>query len=450
VAKPLVRRSMPQQTVAAGQGFRSSAALRSGHMARASPPLLADGGVATTLEELLDHRPSLAPSQRLLVACVGVGAAGAPLVARRQLVDGRSPLPFQLACSVAGLGVAALCRHLLLERAWADLALSAEAAADEDSLFQQVGRARVHYKARSAAQPRAAAALLHGFGANEGSYQLVLGGLAAGLDAVVVAPDAPGFGLTSRGADIGQYSLAVSAVQAMAVLSRAAHPLPPAAPRLLIGHSLGALTAVRAAAAAPAGSVAALVLVAPAIPGGAAPLAPVVDTERAVRSPGAQPRSARAAAAATALRLVGPLLTALLRMAVRSRRFWERSLAAVRGDGAVPPPPLLAAYRRPGLVRGWEAGMLRFVAARLTDEPMEPAAAELARLAASGVRVLIVHGERDRVVPPANSRLLAACVPGSCLELMAGIGHCPQEEAPELFTAMVVNWWKVSPEIHTC
>jgi pimeloyl-ACP methyl ester carboxylesterase len=36
---------------------------------------------------------------------------------------------------------------------------------------------------------------------------------------------------------------------------------------------------------------------------------------------------------------------------------------------------------------------------------------------------LVVTGDADRLVPPANSHLLAARIPGAELEILAGAGH---------------------------
>ncbi len=41
-------------------------------------------------------------------------------------------------------------------------------------------------------------------------------------------------------------------------------------------------------------------------------------------------------------------------------------------------------------------------------------------------QVLIVHGENDALVPAANSRRLAAMLPGARLEVLPACGHNPQ------------------------
>lgn len=50
---------------------------------------------------------------------------------------------------------------------------------------------------------------------------------------------------------------------------------------------------------------------------------------------------------------------------------------------------------------------------------------------------LVIHGACDRVVHPATGRALAARIPGARLELMEGIGHVPQLEAPRAVASMI-------------
>ena len=48
------------------------------------------------------------------------------------------------------------------------------------------------------------------------------------------------------------------------------------------------------------------------------------------------------------------------------------------------------------------------------------------RTRAGAAQVLIVHGEGDALVPAANSRRLAAILPGATLQLLPRCGHNPQ------------------------
>lgn len=170
-------------------------------------------------------------------------------------------------------------------------------------------------------------------------------------------------------------------------------------------------------------------------------------------------RAAAVVAKATLLLLVRlllavatPLLVVLLRRLVRSRRFWERGLASAWYDGRKVTSSYVDAYRSGQLVRGWEEGILRFLAARFDEKAGfwgslreavqgEGHLTQAERLAAvvrrCGIRVLIVHGSSDVLVPAANSRRLAALLPNAELAVFEGCGHMPQEECPERFVETV-------------
>jgi pimeloyl-ACP methyl ester carboxylesterase len=54
-------------------------------------------------------------------------------------------------------------------------------------------------------------------------------------------------------------------------------------------------------------------------------------------------------------------------------------------------------------------------------------------LAQHGARVLIIHGDRDALVPLWNSRRLASALPGASMEVYDCCGHMPMEECPQRF-----------------
>ena len=55
-------------------------------------------------------------------------------------------------------------------------------------------------------------------------------------------------------------------------------------------------------------------------------------------------------------------------------------------------------------------------------------------------RVLLVWGDRDRLVFHRGAERILEAVPGARLELLRGIGHCPQIEAPERFTELLLEF----------
>jgi pimeloyl-ACP methyl ester carboxylesterase len=72
---------------------------------------------------------------------------------------------------------------------------------------------------------------------------------------------------------------------------------------------------------------------------------------------------------------------------------------------------------------------------RLLPELREPF--DLQRITAP---VLLVWGDRDRLVFHRGAKRVLEAVSGSRLELLPGIGHCPQVEAPERMTELLLEF----------
>jgi pimeloyl-ACP methyl ester carboxylesterase len=66
------------------------------------------------------------------------------------------------------------------------------------------------------------------------------------------------------------------------------------------------------------------------------------------------------------------------------------------------------------------------------------------RLAKVAVPVLVISGESDRIVDPEYGRAYAAAIPGARFELLAGTGHMPQIETPELLLETIWNYGRLS------
>jgi pimeloyl-ACP methyl ester carboxylesterase len=75
------------------------------------------------------------------------------------------------------------------------------------------------------------------------------------------------------------------------------------------------------------------------------------------------------------------------------------------------------------------------IAHRLLPELRDPF--ELGSISTS---VLLVWGDRDRLVFHRGAQRVLDTVPGARLELLEGIGHCPQVEAPERFTELLLEF----------
>jgi pimeloyl-ACP methyl ester carboxylesterase len=75
------------------------------------------------------------------------------------------------------------------------------------------------------------------------------------------------------------------------------------------------------------------------------------------------------------------------------------------------------------------------LAHRLLPELRNPF--ELERISAP---VLLVWGDRDRLVFPRGAKRVLEAVPDARLELLEGIGHCPQVEASERFAQLLLDF----------
>ena len=64
----------------------------------------------------------------------------------------------------------------------------------------------------------------------------------------------------------------------------------------------------------------------------------------------------------------------------------------------------------------------------------------LARMATISAPVMLLHGDRDRLVPVAAARALAAANPRWRFEVAHDIGHVPQLEDPEWTIAQIRSW----------
>ncbi|GJD51966.1 2-hydroxy-6-oxononadienedioate/2-hydroxy-6-oxononatrienedioate hydrolase [Methylobacterium crusticola] len=244
--------------------------------------------------------------------------------------------------------------------------------------------------------PRDAPAIvmMHGFGSSLHTWEPWAQALAGAHR--VVRFDLPGFGLT--GPDpTGDYGDARSLEVLAGLMDRLG-----VARASLIGNSIGGRIAWKFAALNPA-RVDRLVLVSPdgfASRGSAYGQAPAV------------PASIRL------MRFVLP--TALVRM----------SLAPAYGDPTLITPALVARYRDLMLAPGVRDAMIARMEQAVVERP-EPL---LGRIEAP---TLLVWGEKDALIPISNAADYASQIGGSRVVALPGLGHVPQEEAPEVSLAPV-------------
>ncbi|WP_194817490.1 alpha/beta fold hydrolase [Nocardia sp. XZ_19_385] len=246
--------------------------------------------------------------------------------------------------------------------------------------------------------------LLHGYADSADTWRGVLGELGrAGHAAFAV--DLPGFGLADPrlpGPLTPQFEAFVDAIIAE-------H-----GPVVLVGNSLGAATALRAAARDTTGAVAAL-----------------ITLDEPVMAQHWLARLAHRGDYAGFFRIVAAL-------PVPERVFHWGIRRAVRlfvyGPGFPADPDFLATAIR-------SIPNMRAAAARGAD------AVRYARENPSGhgplaitCPALIVHGAKDRIIPVSASRALHALLPSSELVVLPGVGHCPQLDAPAEVTRMVLSF----------
>jgi pimeloyl-ACP methyl ester carboxylesterase len=72
-----------------------------------------------------------------------------------------------------------------------------------------------------------------------------------------------------------------------------------------------------------------------------------------------------------------------------------------------------------------------------TGRRMLPELVDPFDLPAITVPIMLVWGERDRMVTHRGSRHLLAAHPGLRYELLEGVGHCPQLEVPERLVGLL-------------
>ena len=378
----------------------------------------------------LDFRPVLSIPALLSCVCLSWAAviAYAVLVVKFHLIHytlDRAGLYFHVGCfAVVGAVAFWIARSLVSERQEQARLVTADQAADDDSLFADVDGVRVHYKRRrsraptAGSNPTAVVSCVHGFGANTYSFErAALQPLADALDASVVAHDSPGFGLTERPANLARYTARNNAAITRAMLEIAeseesgeesgemsdgasgktwsdvvaemtdeeggddsianaatATSQSPRPRRVIVGHSMGG---VAAAIAAAEGDIDDVVLIAPAViaTGGSVPADAATAASTAASTKPANPMAALLGSFARVFRvtlayLMSPLVKFAVRKLVRSASFWRDGLSKAVGRAAAAATRVDAAwadgYRRPSAVRGWDVGMVRVVLSAAT------------------------------------------------------------------------------------
>ncbi|GAB4546462.1 MAG: alpha/beta hydrolase [Anaerolineae bacterium] len=99
----------------------------------------------------------------------------------------------------------------------------------------------------------------------------------------------------------------------------------------------------------------------------------------------------------------------------------------------------LDGYWRAFQTKGWDVGLLGVTRDAGSNRLSE---AQLEALAQFGPRTLIIWGERDTVIAPANGQELLQKMAGAAWVSLPGVGHQPMEEAPNAFNTAVISFLK--------
>jgi len=129
------------------------------------------------------------------------------------------------------------------------------------------------------------------------------------------------------------------------------------------------------------------------------------------------------------LALPVPVPSAVIRAAV-ARLYLQLAFAAP----ASVDPRIVATFTRHLRHRATAARYLA-TAHRLLPELHDPF--ELERITCP---VLLVWGDRDRLVFARGAQQLLEAVPDARLEMLSGVGHCPQVEAPDRFAQILLDF----------
>jgi 3-oxoadipate enol-lactonase len=131
---------------------------------------------------------------------------------------------------------------------------------------------------------------------------------------------------------------------------------------------------------------------------------------------------------------------------------WAERIAQVRRDGVAPMVEMMMGRWFTEDFRRQHPKIIAPIAATLARTDVEGYAAGCAairdhdfgaRLGLVTLPTLVVCGEHDPSTPLALSQALAAGIPGARLEVLAGLNHLPNVEAPALFSGVVEKFLQV-------
>src|SRR3954447_17210242 len=262
--------------------------------------------------------------------------------------------------------------------------------------------------------------LVHGLGGSHLNWDLLAPRLTP--HGRVLTLDLPGFGRSAPGSRR-------STVQAnVAVLRRFVRDVA-AAPVVLVGNSMGGMISIFTAASAPR-AVRGVILLAPALPGGRRSLDAVVAGQFLLY----------------ALPFVGERFLWLRRQRSTPLHRVREMLRLVGVDPDALPAEVVDRSVTLLEERQDVAGMDRafLVAARSLLKILVEPRSYRGAMASIRVPVLLIQGDRDRLVPVAAARSVAEAHPHWTYVELADVGHVPQLQVPDRVAAEVLSWLEVA------
>ena len=106
-------------------------------------------------------------------------------------------------------------------------------------------------------------------------------------------------------------------------------------------------------------------------------------------------------------------------------------------DGSKVTDEYVREVTQPLCIKGSYAGLM-YILRNVLKDPFVKREAQL--LANLNKPILIIHGKEDKAVPLENSKLLNKLWPGSTLVIFENAGHTPQEEYPEKFNKLAMDF----------
>ncbi len=287
---------------------------------------------------------------------------------------------------------------------------AANAQFGDKSKFIEVVGHDVHYLTAGDPNSDRLILLLHGFGANVSTWDLVLNEL--GDAGFVVAYDRAAFGFTERPESwtgTNPYSTAgqLEVIQALIDEFGAGKEV------VILGHSAGGNLAAAFAAQNPE-AVDQLILLDPAIystGGGSSWLNWIYDIPQ--------------------LNHVGPALVSSIATSgldLLNESYYDKSLVTEE---------LKAKYTAPLKIRGWEKAFWNYNKAPRTTNVDK-------QLASISMPTLVITGDTDEVVATADSIRLAGELPNAQLVVIKNCGHLPNEEKSQEFLTAVAGFLQAS------